>query len=56
MNKLSDEQTLLLRELDPLNIEARYPGYDIQPKLTEDQCEELIAKVEKFLCWIKKQL
>ena len=28
MNKLSDEQKLLLRELDLFNIETRYPEHE----------------------------
>ena len=58
MNILSNQQKSLLRELDPLNIEARYPrfGLNIKSKITKENCEKHITEVEQFLCWIKKQL
>ncbi|MDR3263217.1 MAG: HEPN domain-containing protein [Clostridiales bacterium] len=45
-------------ELNPLNIEARYPEYkeQIAKTLTPERCKAIIAKTEELLCWIKKQL
>ena len=55
---MSEQQQDLIYELNPLNIEARYPEYkdEIAVGLSRDNCEELIAGTEGLLCWIKKQL
>ena len=58
LTALTEEQKSLLRNLNPLNIEARYPEYkdkiaEIMPKET---CVRIITETENFLCWIKKQL
>ena len=55
---LSEEQKSLLRDLNPLNIEARYPEYKskIAEMIPKEICIKLIEKTEEFLCWIKKQL
>jgi len=57
-DKMTEEQRELLRELNPLNIEGRYPEYKqgIAQTLNNDKCVQLIAKTEDLLCWIKKQL
>ncbi|MCL1858628.1 MAG: HEPN domain-containing protein [Oscillospiraceae bacterium] len=57
-NKLNEKQKDFIRELNPLNIEARYPEYKqkLSTMLTKNKCQELIKKTEEFLCWIKKQL
>jgi hypothetical protein len=51
-------QKSLLSDLNPLNIEARYPEYknNIAATLTKDYCENLLKETEVFLCWIKQQL
>jgi len=56
MNTLSDEQESLLEILNPLNVDARYPSYDIPSTPTKEICERVATEVEEFLCWIKKQL
>jgi HEPN domain-containing protein len=58
LTTLSEEQKSLLRGLNPLNIEARYPEYKnkIAQTISEEFCVKLIAETEEFLCWIKKQL
>jgi len=58
INKLSDKQKSLLRKLNPLVLDARYPDYeqDTLSTPTKEICEEVITEVEEFLCWIKKQL
>jgi HEPN domain-containing protein len=55
---MSEEQQDFLDQLNPLNIEARYPEYidEIADRLTKEDCEELIMGTEELLCWIKKQL
>ena len=52
---LSDEQLDLLDELNPLQIEARYPEYKskIAATLTPEKCHALFQKVEEFVCWTK---
>jgi HEPN domain-containing protein len=52
------EQQEFINELNPLNIEARYPEYknQILTELSAEICEALIVKTEKMLCWIKAQL
>jgi len=58
IDSMSDEQQDFLEELNPLNIEARYPEYKAQivKVLTADACKAIIAETEQLLCWIKKQL
>ena len=55
---LTEEQKSLLRNLNPLNIEARYPEYKnkIAEIISKETCVKIISESEKFLCWIKKQL
>jgi HEPN domain-containing protein len=55
-DKLSGEQKLLLRKLNSLNIESRYPDFDTPSMPTKEICEKVVREVEDFLCWIKKQL
>jgi len=55
---LSAEQKILLNELHPLHIEARYPVYkeQIAALLNKKYCADLIVRTEAFLQWIKQQL
>jgi HEPN domain-containing protein len=55
---LSEQQLNLLKELNPLNIEARYPEHKerIAKILTSDVMERLLKETEDFLCWIKQRL
>jgi len=55
---LSSGQLDLLEQLNPLQIEARYPEYKdkISATLTLDICKKLLSDTEVFLCWIKQQL
>jgi HEPN domain-containing protein len=57
-DSLSEEQLSLLDELDPLNIEARYPEYkaNIALTLNAEKCKRILKETEEFLCWIKKEL
>jgi len=57
-DKMSPEQQGFIKELNPLNIEARYPEYkeQIAAELSARICDDLIAGTEEMLCWIKEQL
>jgi len=58
IDDMSSEQQDFLEELNPLNIEARYPENreHIAQRLNNTVCQALIKKTEALLCWIKKQL
>jgi len=55
---MSEEQQDFIDELNPLNIESRYPEYkdEIAAGLTNEFCGETIEGTEELLWWIKKQL
>ncbi|HIZ69478.1 MAG TPA: HEPN domain-containing protein [Candidatus Prevotella avicola] len=55
---MSEEQTDFVDELEPLNIEARYPSYKerLMKSLTADRCENLIEQTDKLRTWIKSKL
>ncbi|MCL2003846.1 MAG: HEPN domain-containing protein [Oscillospiraceae bacterium] len=55
---LTEQQTNLLKDLNPLNIEARYPDYrvGITSILTPEKTVKLFRETEGFLCWIKQRL
>lgn len=55
---MSEEQTDFIDELEPLNIEARYPSYKerLMKSLTSERCKELIEKTDKLRIWIKSRL
>ena len=55
---LSEEHKNLLKELQPLNIEARYPDYKntIYELMTAEKIERIFKETEEFLCWIKQKL
>ena len=55
---LTESQLNLLEELNPLNIEARYPEYKegISNILTAEKTGKLLKETEGFLCWIKQRL
>ena len=55
---LSYAQRKLLRQLMPLQIEARYPEFkqNLESMLTIESCRQLFSEVEEFLCWIKQRL
>ena len=56
--KMSEEQKSILRRLNPMNIEARYPDYknQISATLNHDICQKLLKETEGLQCWIKEQL
>lgn len=57
-DKMRAEQKDFLRELNPLNIEGRYPENmeKLSGILTESKCVEIIGKTEEMSAWISNQL
>ena len=55
---LSDEQKAFISEIMPMNIEARYPSYkeSINSALSEDKCQEILAKTKELQQWVKTKL
>ncbi len=55
---MSEEQTDFIDELEPLNIEARYPSFKerLMKSLTADRCKKLIEQTDKLRIWIKSKL
>jgi HEPN domain-containing protein len=55
---LSEEQLGLLEQLNPLQIEARYPEHkdNLTTTLTYEKCQIMYNETEAFLCWIKQKL
>lgn len=55
---LTDKQKHFIEELNPLNIESRYPEYkrNIALLLTKEKCKQLIKETGEFLSWIKTKL
>ena len=54
----SDEQKKFIDQIEPLNIEARYPSYKdrLLRSLDNKKCVELVNKTSKLQLWIKKKL
>ena len=57
-SELPDDLIKLLDELEPLNIEARYPTQKekLLQSLTRQRCRRLVARTKGFLEWTKTQL
>ncbi|MCF7912465.1 MAG: HEPN domain-containing protein [Candidatus Cloacimonetes bacterium] len=57
-DKLTELQKDFIDELEPLNIEARYPTYKekLLKSLTKERCHLIIAKTEEFLAWVRKKM
>ncbi len=54
----SEKQLDFIDELEPLNIEARYPSYKerLMKSLTANRCKELIKQTNELRTWIKSKL
>jgi HEPN domain-containing protein len=54
----SEEQKDFIDQIEPLNIEARYPSHKerLLKSLTENKCIEIIDKTKKIQEWIKEKL
>ena len=57
-NRMSPMQQSFIKELNPMNIEARYPEYkeQVAAGLTKEFCVGILVGTEEMLCWIKEQL
>jgi HEPN domain-containing protein len=57
-DELSEEQKDFIFQLDPFNIEARYPEYKnmIAQSLKLELCENLLKQTQKLRQWIKERI
>ena len=55
---LSEKQLQLLEQLNPLQIEARYPEHKevVMASFSHEKCQTIYNETEAFLCWIKQKL
>ncbi len=55
---LSEEQQEFIDQVEPLNIEARYPSHKkrLLQSLTDSKCRELISRTKEIQQWIKERL
>lgn len=55
---MSESQLDFIDELEPLNIEARYPSYKerLMKSLSADRCVELLKKTDELRVWIRNRL
>ena len=51
-NKMTPAQQTFIKELNPMNIEARYPEYidQVAVGLSKAICVEVLSETEKMLC------
>jgi HEPN domain-containing protein len=58
LSALSEAQLAVLDNLEPLNIEARYPSYKekLMQSLNKTRCGELLNETQELIKWIEKQL
>jgi HEPN domain-containing protein len=54
----NDDQKQFIDQLEPLNIEARYPSHKerLMKSLTLEKCEEILANTKSLQQWIKEKL
>jgi HEPN domain-containing protein len=54
---LNKEQIMLIKELNPLNIEARYPDYKKQlaKDLTRDKTQSILKQAKELQQWTKEK-
>ena len=54
----SEEQMDFIDQIEPLNIEARYPSHKdrLMRSLTDAKCIEIIQKTRELQLWIKARL
>jgi HEPN domain-containing protein len=55
---ISETQKLLLKNLIPLQVDARYPEHKerVAATMTKEKSKHMLSETEAFLCWIKQQL
>ncbi len=53
-----ESQKDFIDQIEPLNIEARYPSYKerLLKSLSESKCTEIILETKKLQVWIKSRL
>jgi HEPN domain-containing protein len=58
LENLSDTYTDFIDELDPLNIECRYPEYKekMHRIMNETYCNRILSLTSDFLAWLKQKL
>lgn len=54
----TEEQKDFIDQIEPLNIEARYPSHKerLMKSLTEEKCTEILKKTKELQQWIKEKL
>jgi len=54
----TEEQKDFIDQLEPLNIEARYPSdkEKLLRSLSENKCKEILSETKKLQEWIRKKL
>lgn len=54
----TDQQKEFIDQIEPLNIEARYPSHKerLLRSLTDSKCTEIIQKTRELQLWIKQKL
>ena len=54
----SEEQKDFIDQIEPLNIEARYPSHKerLLKSLTEKKCLEILKRTRELQIWIKEKL
>jgi HEPN domain-containing protein len=55
---MNEDQKTVMDELEPLNIETRYPEYKerLMKQLSNAKCAEIIEKTTNLQQWIKQKL
>jgi HEPN domain-containing protein len=58
LGKMSNDDKQLLTILNPLQIEARYPAYKEEVRLTlsKEKCDSIITQTKELINWIEQQL
>jgi len=57
-NLLNDKQILFLENLNPLNIEARYPDYKNKTAqyLTDERTKSIFEQTKELIAWTKEKI
>ena len=57
-DSFTEEQKDFIDQIEPLNIEARYPSHKerLLKSLTEGKCTEILLKTKDLQQWIKEKL
>ena len=56
--QFSEDQKDFIDQIEPLNIEARYPSHKerLLKSLTEKKCKEIIDRTKELQSWIREKL